>query len=121
MTAEEWTPKPWGRPLLPGPRAPLRPCANSRCKRLVFDATIVKQRGAPVDVVLDAVPQTWQQGARIRLCQSGHLPAGKQNVEKLTAASAHRAFSSPLLYVEHAEVCEADQRKRRAKKTEGHA
>jgi len=108
--------------VLSAPRAPLRPCQYApRCKRQVFDAKILKQRGAPLDIVLDAVPQTWEEGARIRLTNSGHLPEGRQLAEKLTAVSGGRAFSSPGLYVEHHEVCEAEQRRTRAKKTEGHA
>jgi hypothetical protein len=101
------------------PRAPLRPCGNTRCKRQVFDATIVKARGAPVAVVLDAEPSTWANGARIKLIESGHLPGGQQHADKLTAAQIHRAFAVTHLYVEHAEVCQAEQRKKKAKKADG--
>jgi hypothetical protein len=100
-------------------RAPLRACANSRCRRKVFDATLVKDRGAPVDVVLDAQPRTWEQGGRIRLCVSDHLPPGRQNAEKLTGASTRRAFAVREFYVEHSELCEAEQRKKGAKKKDG--
>lgn len=101
------------------PRAPLRPCANTRCTRQVFDAKIVKDRGAPVDVVLDAQASTWAEGARIKLTTSDHLPPGQQHAEKLTGAQIHRAFGVREMYVEHAEVCEADQRRKGAKKKDG--
>jgi hypothetical protein len=101
------------------PRAPLRPCSSTRCKRRVFDAVIIKARGAPVDVVLDGQPSTWADGARFRLLVSDHLPDGQQNAEKLTAAQIHRAFAAQHLYVEHAEMCQAEQRKKKAKKADG--
>ena len=100
-------------------RAPLRPCANTRCKRLVFDAQVVKDRGAPLDVVLDAQPRTWADGARVKLVESGHLPDGVQHVKKLTASQVHQAFAVAGLYVEHREVCEAEQRRTKAKKKDG--
>jgi hypothetical protein len=103
------------------PRAPLRPCVSSRCTRKVFDAKIVKTRGAPEAIVVDAQPSTWADGARIKLLESSHLPDGQQNVDRLTAAQISRAFAAPHLYVEHAEVCEAEQRKKKAKKADGHA
>lgn len=97
----------------------LRPCSNDRCHRRGFDAKIIKVRGAPVDVVLDGQPKTWAEGARIKLVDSRHLP--HQRVKQLTAASIREAFGVRALYVEHAEVCEAEQRKKKAKKVDGHA
>lgn len=102
-----------------GPSVPLRACSNTRCKRRVFDAKIIKRKGVPVDVVIDAEPSTWADGARMKLLPSEHLP--HQVVEKLTAAQIHRAFAVRALYVEHREVCQAEQHRTRAKKTEGHA
>ena len=102
-----------------GPSVPLRACSNTRCKRQVFDAKIIRKRGVPIDVVIDAEPSTWADGARVKLIPSRHLP--HQVVEKLTGAQARQGFGLLALYVEHHEVCEAEQRRTRAKKTEGHA
>jgi hypothetical protein len=101
-----------------GSGPPLRPCEHTRCKRQVFDAKIVKKSGV-ADVVLDAVPKTWEEGARFKLVPSWHVP--HQLVEKLTATQIHRAFAVRHLYVEHAEVCETEQRKRKVSKKTGHA
>lgn len=95
----------------------LRPCANDRCRRMVFDAQILKARGAPVAVVLDGEASTWQEGARLKLLPHGATPL----VKKLTASTIHEAFAVTALYVEHREVCEAEARRTKAKKTEGHA
>ena len=95
----------------------LRACSNTRCHRQVFDAKIVKRRGVPVDLVLDAEPSTWDNGARIRLIPSGHV--AHQLVDKLTASQIHKAFAARELYVEHREVCEGEQRKTKAKKADG--
>lgn len=89
-----------------------RPCAHGRCGRRVFDAQMIKQRGAPVALVLDAEPRAWVDGARYKVKPTG---AATVTVSKLTAATIHQAFGNVLLYVEHAEVCEAEQR--RAKTT----
>jgi hypothetical protein len=95
----------------------LRPCANTRCKRRVFDAKIIPAHGAPLDIVLDAQPLTWPDGARIKLLPSEHSP--HQLAQKLTAAQIHQAFAVRELYVLHREVCQAEQRKTRAKKADG--
>lgn len=95
----------------------LRSCDNARCKRKVFDAKIIKAKGVPVDIVVDAAPSTWAAGARIKLLPSGHLP--HQLVEKLTATQVHRAFAVRALYVEHKEVCQVAQRRTAAKKGRG--
>jgi hypothetical protein len=92
----------------------LRACTNTRCRRKVFDAKIIKTRGVPVDIVVDAAPSTWAEGARIKLLPSEHLP--HQLVEKLTAAQIHRAFAVHALYVEHREMCQGAQRRTAAKK-----
>lgn len=98
---------------------PLRPCEHARCKRRVFDAQIIKLRGAPVELVLDAVPQTWEQGARLKIIPAGGV---KITVTKLTATMAYKAFGRDVvLYVEHREMCQAEQRKTKAKKGAGHA
>lgn len=97
---------------------PSRPCAHSRCGRRVFDAQLIKQKGAPVALVLDAEPRAWVDGARYKLKPTGAVTV---TVQKLTAAQIHQAFGNVLLYVEHAEVCEAEQRKKKAKKVDGHA
>lgn len=102
-----------------GSGPPLHPCEHARCNRMVFDAKIVKARGVPVDVIVDAAPSTWELGARIKLVPSWHVP--HQLVEKLTTTQIHRAFAARALYVEHAEVCDAVQRKRKAGKNTGHA
>lgn len=99
--------------------SPLRTCVHApRCGRLVFDAQLIKAKGAPVALVLDGEPRAWADGARYKI-----LPAEQPvtTVQKLTASTIHKAFGSVLLYVEHAEVCEAEQRKKKAKKIEGHA
>ena len=100
---------------------PGRPCEHApRCKRAVFDAHIVKNRGAPVALVLDAEPKTWQDGARLLI-----TPTGGEGVTvlKLTAATIHNAFGSGVrLFVEHREVCQAEARRTTAKKKgTGHA
>lgn len=92
-------------------RAPVRPCGRGRCKGKLFDVRIMKNRGAPVDEEVDAVPSTWADGARIKLIPSDHLPAGQQLAEKLTAAQAHRAFATPQLWVPHADRCPAQKKK----------
>lgn len=99
----------------PVPRA----CEHRRCRRRVFDANIIKNRGAPEAVVLDAEPKAWIDGGRFKI-----LPTGQPvtTVQKLTASQIHRAFGrNTALYVEHREVCEAEQRRTTAKKTAGHA
>jgi hypothetical protein len=98
----------------PVPRA----CGSTRCRRRVFDAQLVKTRGVPVDLVLDVEPRTWEQGARLKITPMGGT---KPTVIKLTASTIHKAFGPTLLYVEHSETCESDQRKRKASKKTGHA
>lgn len=87
---------------------------HPRCSRPVLDAKIVKDRGAPVDVVLDAEPSTWAEGARIRLLAADHVP--HQLAQRLTTARG--AFAVTALYVEHRERCEAEQRRTKAKTRE---
>jgi hypothetical protein len=98
--------------------AAVGPCAHARCTRETFKATIIKQRGAPVEVVLDAQPRTWEEGARYRVLPKLIL-TGATRVEKLTTATAHRGFGATGLYVEHREVCMAEQRRTKAKKADG--
>lgn len=101
------------------PAVPRRPCTHApRCRRQVFDAQLVKQRGAPVALVLDGEPWAWIDGARYKIKPTG---VATVTVQKLTATQIHQAFGNVLLYVEHAEVCEAEQRKKKAKKVDGHA
>jgi hypothetical protein len=83
----------------------------------VFPGRIVKARGAPTDVVLDAEPSTWERGARIKL--NGMQVAGFELAEKLTQSQIHKAFAVKEMYVPHAEVCEAAQKKTGAKKKDG--
>lgn len=71
----------------------------------------MKNRGAPVEVEVDAEPSTWANGARIKLVPSDHLPDGEQLAEKLTAAQAHRAFATPHLWVPHVDLCSAQKKK----------
>lgn len=96
-----------------------RPCEHARCRRRVFDARHIKQRGAPVDLVLDAESRAWIDGARFKVMPTGQAVT---TVQKLTASTIHKAFGrDTALYVEHREVCEAEQRKTGAKKKDGHA
>ncbi len=101
----------------------LRACPYApRCARQVFPVKIMKAKGVPVAEVLDAVPVSWAEGARIKLIVSEHLPRGQQLAEKLTASQAWRAFAVKAFYVPHAEVCEAAQRKTTTnRKRSGHA
>lgn len=101
-------------PDTPTPRA----CTHTRCRRRAFDAHMIKLKGAPVALVLDAEPRAWIDGARYKIIDTGQPVT---TVIKLTAAQMHKAFGNVLLYVEHREVCEAEQHKTKAKKTEGHA
>lgn len=94
----------------------LRPCEHSRCKRQVFGATIVRSRGTPIDLLVDAQPVTWPEGGRIKLLDSRH--SAHQLADKLTAATMYRGFGTEL-YIEHREVCEAQQRRTKAKKADG--
>lgn len=96
-----------------------RPCEHARCRRRVFDARHIKQRGTPVDLVLDAEPKPWAEGARYKVMLTGQPVT---TVIKLTATQIHKAFGrNTLLYVKHDEVCEAEQHKTTAKKKDGHA
>ena len=94
------------------------PCEHARCRRTVLHVKIYKQRGAPVDETLDATPVSWEDGARIRLLISDHLPDGQQLVEILTVATMYRAFAAQL-YIPHREVCEVAQRRTKKKPTKG--
>lgn len=100
----------------PTPRA----CEHRRCRRRVFSANLIKARGAPVTLILDAEPKAWIDGGRYKI-----LPTGQPvtTVQKLTATTIHKAFGrNTALYIEHREVCEAEQRKRAtARKCAGHA
>ncbi len=100
------------------PRSALRTCMAARCKRQVFDVQLIKVRGAPVLEVVDSVPLSWAEGARIKLIPSEHALPGQQLAEKLTAAQAHRAFATPHLYVPHADVCPAQKKKTGKKKAD---
>jgi hypothetical protein len=93
------------------PRSPITDCGRGRCRRKVFKVKIIKARGVPAEEELDSVPQTWEEGARIKLTMSGHLPDGEQHAEKLTASQIHRAFAVKELYVPHADLCPAQKRK----------
>lgn len=96
---------------------PVVACEHPRCRRKVFPARIVKARGVPTDVVLDAEPSTWDRGARIKLV--GFQQQGFEVVDKLTQSQIHKAFGVGELYVPHAEVCEAAQKRTGAKKKDG--
>lgn len=99
---------------------PVVACEHApRCRRQVFPARIVKNRGVPTDVVLDAAPSTWQEGARIKL--NGMQVAGFELASKLTQSQIHKAFAATEMYVPHDEVCGAAQKKTGAKKKDGHA
>lgn len=93
------------------PRSPKTPCGRGRCKGSVYTVKIMKSRGAPVGEEIDSVPSMWQDGARIKLVPSDHLPDGEQLAEKLTAAQAHRAFATRDLWVPHADRCPAQKKK----------
>lgn len=97
------------------------PCRYApRCTREVFPVRLMKEHGAPVDELLDARPGSWAEGARIKLLPSEHLPRGQQLAKVLTAAGVRQAFAA-VLYVPHAEVCEAQQRRRVTGRKDGHA
>lgn len=96
---------------------PVVPCEHGRCRRKVFPARIFKARGAPVDVVLDATPSTWAEGARIKL--AGVNSMGQQLAEKLTSSQVHRAFAVKEMYVPHEQVCQVAQKRTGAKKKDG--
>ena len=104
------------------PNVDLRPCPHApRCTRQVFPVKIMKGRGF-LHELLDATPVSWEDGARIKLIVSEHLPRGQQLAEKLTASQAWRAFGVKAFYVPHAEVCEAAQRRTAtSRKKSGHA
>lgn len=102
------------------PQVLLVACEHGHCRRKVFRAKIMKQSGAPVDVVLDAEASDWAYGARIKL--TGVNSIGEQLARKLTLSQIHEAFAVRELYVEHSERCEvAMKRKPAARKREGHA
>lgn len=71
--------------------------------------------------ILDGEPKTWDEGARIKLLNSDHMPDGVQLAEKLTSAQLHKAFAVKEWYVPHATVCEAFQKRTAASKRSGHA
>ena len=85
-------------------------CEHGRCTRLVFPVKVMKTRGVPVEELLDAEPVTWEDGARIKLLPSGHLPVGQQLAKLLTVATISHAFAAEL-FVPHREVCKAMQRR----------
>lgn len=102
------------------PQVPLVACEHRRCRRKVFRAKVMKQSGAPIDVILDGAPSTWVDGARVKL--TGVNSIGEQLARRLTQSQIHEAFAVRELYVEHSERCEvAMKRKPTARKKEGHA
>lgn len=106
----------------PAPRSVVTECAKPRCKRLVFEAQVLRGR-TPVDVVLDAAPSTWAEGARVKLIPSGHAADGVQLATALTATQVHQAFGVTRLYVPHDERCDdpTGRRKKARKKDDSHA
>ncbi len=102
------------------PGVPLQPCVHARCRRRVFPVWVMKQRGAPETVVLDAEPSTWEKGARIKLTTVN--AEGRQLAQRLTNRQLHLAFAVREFYVPHEELCEVARKKRpTAKRGAGHA
>lgn len=102
-------------------RAVPRPCIHApRCKRQVATVTVVTTKTS-AHLIIDAQPKLWEEGARIKLINSDHLPDGKQLAEKLTASQLHRAFGVKEFFIPHDEVCQVAQKRRTASKRSGHA
>jgi hypothetical protein len=87
------------------------PCEHARCGRPVLHVQVFKDRGAPVDETLDAVPVSWEHGGRYRPIPGG---LNRQMVRKLVTATSGFGVT---LYRLHREVCEVAPRRTRQKTT----